>query len=102
NDTTLAISVQNGTCTGLSLATSVHTKAGGTATPDDISCSVVVSGSYNLVGVNTGLAGITNGSNQNQVGTVAAPIDPKLDPLGNNGGPTQTHKLQTGSPALEK
>ena len=26
--------------------------------------------------------------------------DPKLDPLANNGGPTQTMKLQTGSPAI--
>jgi len=75
---------------------------GGTATPDDISGAVVGTSSYNLVGVDTGLSGITNGSQQNQVGTVVAPIDPKLDPLGNNGGPTQTHKLQTGSPALEK
>lgn len=28
-------------------------------------------------------------------------IDPKLDPLANNGGLTQTHALQTGSPAID-
>lgn len=56
-----------------------------------------VSGSYNLIGDGTGLSGISNAdSNYNQVG-----IDPKLAPLGNWGGPTQTMPLLPGSPALD-
>src|SRR5205814_4076910 len=35
-----------------------------------------------------------------QVGTMAAPINPGLAPLGNYGGPTQTHALLNGSPAV--
>ena len=39
-----------------------------------------------------------------QTGTVASPLDPKLDPNGlqNNGGPTQTIALLWGSPAIDK
>ena len=32
----------------------------------------------------------------------AAPIDPLLDPLAENGGPTLTHALQPGSPAINR
>jgi hypothetical protein len=103
NDATLNIATANGTASGLTdQPTSVDTKMGGTATGDDISGTVDVASAYNLVGVDTGLTGITNGPNQNQVGTAGSPIDPKLDPLGNNGGPTQTHALQATSTALEK
>ncbi|HZP40998.1 MAG TPA: choice-of-anchor Q domain-containing protein, partial [Candidatus Binatia bacterium] len=35
------------------------------------------------------------------VGTAAAPIDPMLGPLAANGGPTATHALLTGSPAID-
>lgn len=35
------------------------------------------------------------------IGTAASPLDPKLDLLNNNGGPTQTHALLTGSPAID-
>jgi hypothetical protein len=34
------------------------------------------------------------------VGTESDPIIPRLDSLADNGGPTQTHALQIGSPAL--
>ncbi len=34
-------------------------------------------------------------------GTTAAPLNAMLGPLANNGGPTQTHALLTGSPALD-
>jgi hypothetical protein len=37
-----------------------------------------------------------------QSGTVATPLDPKLGPLQNNGGPTLTHALLPGSPALDR
>lgn len=35
------------------------------------------------------------------VGTAKAPKDPMLGPLGFNGGPTQTHELLEGSPAID-
>lgn len=35
------------------------------------------------------------------IGTSASPIDPLLGPLAPNGGPTPTHALLTGSPALD-
>ena len=59
-----------------------------------------ISGAYNLIGIDTGLSGISNGSNGNQIGTAASPIDPKIGPLANNGGSTLTHALLAGSPAI--
>ncbi|HEX9918644.1 MAG TPA: choice-of-anchor Q domain-containing protein, partial [Pyrinomonadaceae bacterium] len=46
--------------------------------------------------------GFTHGVNSDQVGTPEAPINPQLGPLASNGGPTQTHALLAGSPALDK
>jgi hypothetical protein len=51
-----------------------------------------------LIGDNTGTGVAAGGTNI--VGTGASPVDPLLGPLGNNGGPTQTHALLPGSPAL--
>lgn len=68
---------------------------------DDVSGAIDAASSYNLIGDGTGMTGITNGSNNNQVGTVGSPIDARLGPLANNGGPTQTHALLSGSPALD-
>ena len=53
---------------------------------------------YNLIGTG-GSGGLVNGTNGNQVGVA----DPGLDPNGlqNNGGPTQTIALVTGSPAID-
>ncbi len=63
------------------------------------------SGGFNLIGA-TGPSstGFTNGVNNDQVGTTAMPLDPKLDPAGlqNNGGPTSTIALQSDSPAIDK
>jgi hypothetical protein len=36
------------------------------------------------------------------VGTAANPIDPRLGPLKKNGGPTRTHALLPGSPAIDR
>jgi len=36
-----------------------------------------------------------------QIGTVISPLDPGLDPLGDNGGPTKTMALRLTSPALD-
>ncbi|HRJ41952.1 MAG TPA: Calx-beta domain-containing protein, partial [Caldilineaceae bacterium] len=69
-----------------------------------------VSGGYNLIGDNTGDGGsFTDGVGGDQVGSSAAPLDPVLGPLQNNGGPTiasgeptYTHALGNGSPALNR
>jgi hypothetical protein len=49
----------------------------------------------NLIGTG-GSGGLVNGVNGNQVGVA----NPGLGPLGDNGGPTQTIPLLTGSPAI--
>jgi uncharacterized delta-60 repeat protein/CSLREA domain-containing protein len=56
---------------------------------------------YNLIGISNGTNGVTNGVNGDQVGTPAVPLDPLLGPLANNGGPTFTHALLNGSPAID-
>src|SRR4029077_7446669 len=57
-------------------------------------------GDYNLIGDGTGMTGLSHGVNGNLVGSAATPIDPLLGPLQDNGGPTKTHALLAGSPAL--
>jgi hypothetical protein len=47
------------------------------------------------------MTGLQNGVNGNQVGSADAPIDPLLGPLQDNGGPTLTHALLSGSPAID-
>lgn len=42
-----------------------------------------------------------NGSNGNQIGTTSNPVLALLGDLQNNGGPTETHALLAGSPALD-
>jgi hypothetical protein len=58
------------------------------------------SGGHNLIGDGTGAPQLVNGFNGDQVGT-AAPIDPKLGPLQDNGGATPTMALLPGSPAID-
>jgi predicted outer membrane repeat protein len=56
--------------------------------------------SNNLVGTTDGsLSGISNASNGNLIGTPASPIDPRLGPLADNGGPTRTQAPLADSPA---
>ena len=50
---------------------------------------------YNIVGTGSGVSGFTATGDQPNV------TDPKLGALANNGGPTKTHALQVGSPALD-
>jgi hypothetical protein len=68
---------------------------------DDVSGALDPGSDYNLVGDGTGLSGIADGVNGNRVGSAASPVDPRLGPLQDNGGPTQTHALLPGSPALD-
>jgi parallel beta-helix repeat protein len=61
----------------------------------------VTTADHNLVGDGTGSTGIVNGVNGNIVGGNGNPvINADLGPLQNNGGPTQTMALLTGSPAI--
>lgn len=61
-----------------------------------------ISQGHNLIGVGDGSTGLTNNVNNDQVGTAATPIDARLKPLANNGGPTLTHALLSNSPALDR
>jgi filamentous hemagglutinin family protein len=53
----------------------------------------------NLIGANDGFT--VTFPTSTLVGTIANPIAPKLAPLGNYGGPTQTHALLPGSVAID-
>jgi hypothetical protein len=59
----------------------------------------VISLGYNLVGKTDDSSGWTA---QDLQGTSSAPVDPKLGPLKDNGGPTPTHAVLAGSPAIQK
>jgi len=61
----------------------------------------VQSGGFNLVGISDGSSGWLVGEAAN-LGNSSFPIDPKLGPLQNNGGPTLTMALLAGSPAIDK
>ncbi|HXF11181.1 MAG TPA: choice-of-anchor Q domain-containing protein, partial [Desulfuromonadaceae bacterium] len=55
----------------------------------------------NLVSLTGDSQGFVNGINADLVGTTAAPINPLLGLLANNGGLTLTLALQAGSPAID-
>ncbi|WP_417382109.1 choice-of-anchor Q domain-containing protein [Gimesia sp.] len=55
----------------------------------------------NLIGDIGAATGLTDELYGNIIGTLGAPIDPKLGGLLDNGGPTKTHTLLAGSPALD-
>ncbi len=72
--------------------------------PAEPDCSGAFSSGYDLIGnpgsAATGCIGPA-AAKHDVVGTTAAPIDPKLSLLANNGGPTPTAALLAGSPALD-
>ncbi|HST31855.1 MAG TPA: choice-of-anchor Q domain-containing protein [Chthoniobacterales bacterium] len=70
-------------------------------TSPDVEGSFTSSG-YNLIGKLDGSSGFSAGTDQ--VGTIAFPLDPKLNTNGlqYNGGQTETILLQIGSPAIDK
>jgi hypothetical protein len=57
---------------------------------------------FNLIGIGEGGSGFTSGVRNDQIGSLASPIDPLLGPLQMNGGPTPTHALMVGSPAIDQ
>ncbi|HEY9668863.1 MAG TPA: filamentous hemagglutinin N-terminal domain-containing protein, partial [Coleofasciculaceae cyanobacterium] len=54
----------------------------------------------NLIGVTDGSQGLYDPNNASFLGSLANPIDPRLAPLANNGGPAPTHALLPDSPAI--
>jgi uncharacterized protein (DUF2141 family) len=71
-------------------------------TPDlSFNSAASVGGNSNLVGV-AGVGNFTLSGTGNQAGTQASPLAAKLGALANNGGPTLTHALLTGSPAINQ
>jgi N-acetylneuraminic acid mutarotase len=68
--------------------------------PDFTGAGGLQSTGYNIVGNNADA--VINFQPTDQIGTPAAPIDPLLGPLAYNGGPTLTHALQPGSPAIDR
>jgi len=70
-----------------------------TGTEDGANAAYVSDFGYNLIGISNPGLGLTESTNI--TGTLASPVDPKLGPLQNNGGPTLTHALLTGSPAID-
>jgi CSLREA domain-containing protein len=71
--------------------------AGNTAAAQPDCFNLENEGSFNVFGVGEScLAGPTD-----RAGTLAAPLDPRLGPLADNGGPTPTHALLPGSPAID-
>jgi trimeric autotransporter adhesin len=69
--------------------------------PDCSSDTTLTSRGFNLIGDGTGCGGITRGANGDLVGTSAQPIAPLLASLSSQGGPTPTHALLAGSPAID-
>jgi hypothetical protein len=60
---------------------------------------IVNSAGYNFIGDGNGTWGFGPGD---QAGTSAAPLDPKLGPLQDNGGPTKTAAPLPGSPVIDQ
>jgi CSLREA domain-containing protein len=52
---------------------------------------------YNLIGIDD----VCGHGPTDAAGTLQAPLDPKITPLGDHGGPTPTHALLAGSPAID-
>lgn len=71
--------------------------AGNIASPD-CGGGTLTSQGYNIIGNNNGCT--FSSTTGDQVGTSGSPIDAKLGPLSNIGGPTAVHPLLSGSPAI--
>ena len=85
---------------GLGLVNSLVAENHAPTAPDLLVLSGFLTARSNLIGVGSG-SGLTDGVDGNQVGSVAAPIDPKLGTLGDHGGATATFPLLLGSPAID-
>ena len=97
-----ALSITNCTIVGNSAGGGISVASGAAVLNNTIvatnqtDISGTVTGADNLIGTG-GSGGLTNGVAGNIVGVA----DPKLGPLADNGGPTQTMALLSGSPAID-
>jgi hypothetical protein len=82
----------------VSVANSILALNHAPGTAPDVAGTVTSLG-HNLVGIVDGSAGF--GAAGDRTGTSGAPLLPGLGPLADNGGPTLTHALLPGSPALD-
>jgi hypothetical protein len=89
------INVSTGTVTVRNTIIALNTAMTG---PDV--AGTLTSQGYNLIGNNSGAT--VAPKTGDQIGTAGAPINPMLGLLQDNGGPTQTQALLSGSPAIEK
>ena len=77
-----------------------NTVIAGNTAPADPDCSGSADSlGFNLVGVGGGCFDFT-AAHQDLVGTAAAPLNPQIAALGDNGGPTPTHLPAAASPAV--
>ena len=76
-------------------------QAGSPGSGTDLAGTFVSLG-FNLIGQAEGATGFTNGLNGDLPGSAQAPIDPLIGPLRMNGGPTPSHALLPGSPAIDQ
>lgn len=90
----------NSTITATNSIVANNGHPGGFGVGVDIIANAVTSGGHNLIGEGE-YSNWPSGVIGDQVGTAAAPIDPVLGPLQDNGGATPTHALLPGSPALD-
>ncbi len=72
--------------------------AGNTAGGSKDCSGALISRGHNLIGINDDCLTLIAGD---QAGTEGSPLDPMLGPLADNGGPTRTHALLIGSPAID-
>ena len=88
------LGTQNNTITNSIIANNTLTSGAASDISGDLSTSTV---QFSLIENTTGITGkvLTDGVDGNIIGK-----DPQLLPLGDNGGPTQTHALGSNSPAL--
>jgi CSLREA domain-containing protein len=87
---------------GLALANTIlagNTTSSGNPDCTSTSATNAVSQGYVLIGKGTGCP--HTAATGDQVGSATSPIDPKLGPPTDNGGPTPTRALLSGSPAID-
>jgi hypothetical protein len=82
------------------VATNTVTNGSAAGADCDTTSGSVTTMGHNLIGDLSFCSGITNGVNGDQAGTSITPLDPDIGPLSDNGGPTQTLALMSGSPAI--
>lgn len=87
--------------TGLTVENSIVADNYGTVAAHDIRPSDgSLTMNHSLIGVADSITQEILGNEGNLTGTAENPLDPLLGPLTHNGGPTETHALLPGSPAL--